>query len=122
MRSTTDWAARGVSYAARLRVLARGGSVRAEGNRLAVNGADEAVLLLAAATDFKGFAGRQLSNPVPVTASDLDRAAKKSFDELREAQKTDHKKYFNRVELILPSTANSPADGRAAGPVLARRG
>ena len=98
---------RGVSYAARLRILARGGSVRVEGNRLAVNGADEAVLLLAAATDFKGFAGRQLSDPVGTTANDLNEAAKKSFNELREAQKADHEKYFNRVKLNLPSTANS---------------
>ena len=98
---------RGVSYAARLRILARGGSVRVEGNRLAVNGADKAVLLLAAATDFKGFAGRQLSDPVGTTANDLNEAAKKSFNELREAQKADHEKYFNRVKLNLPSTANS---------------
>ena len=49
---------RGVSYAARLRALVRGGRVKADGNTLVVENADEAVLLLAAATDFKGFAGR----------------------------------------------------------------
>jgi alpha-L-fucosidase 2 len=48
----------GVTYAARLRVLVRGGSVSAQGNALRVEGADEAVLLLAAATDYRGFAGR----------------------------------------------------------------
>jgi len=108
---------RGVSYAARLRVLARGGSVRADGNRLVVEKADEAVLLLAAATDFKGFAGRQLSDPVAATRGDLDRAAKKPFDELRAAQKADHEKYFNRVEINLPATANSalPTVERLAG-------
>ena len=37
---------RGVSYAARLRVLNRGGSVKVQGNELAVVGADEVVLLL----------------------------------------------------------------------------
>ena len=108
---------KGVSYAARLRVLARGGSVKSDGNTLVVEKADEVVLLLAAATDFQGFAGRQLNDPVAATQSDLDQAAKKSFDELRAAQKADHEKYFNRVELNLPATANSalPTVERLAG-------
>ena len=108
---------RGVSYAARLRAVVRGGSVKADGKTLVVDKADEVVLLLAAATDFQGFAGRQLSDPVAATQSDLDKAAKKSFDELRAAQKADHEKYFNRVELNLPATANSalPTVERLAG-------
>ena len=77
---------KGVTYAARLRVLPRGGSVTADGSKLVVKNADEVILLLAAATDFRGFAGRQLSDPVAATQSDLDQAAKKSIDELREAQ------------------------------------
>ena len=108
---------RGVSYAARLRVLARGGSVKAQEGSLAVEGADEAVLLMAAATDYRGFAGRQLSDPVAATAGDLDRAAKKSFQELREAQAADHQHYFDRVELDLAATDNSrlPTIERLAG-------
>ncbi len=108
---------RGVSYAARLRVLARGGSVKAQEGSLAVEGADEAVLLMAAATDYRGFAGRQLSDPVAATAGDLDRAAKMSFQELREAQAADHQRYFDRVELDLPATDNSrlPTIQRLAG-------
>jgi alpha-L-fucosidase 2 len=108
---------KGASYAARLRVWTRGGSVRADGNRLVVEKADEVVLLLAAATDFKGFAGRQLNDPIAATQADLDKAAKKSFDELRAAQQADHQKWFNRVELNLPATANSalPTTRRLAG-------
>ncbi len=108
---------RGVSYAARLRVLARGGSVKAEEGSLAIEGADEAVLLLAAATDYRGFAGRQLSDPVAATAGDLERAAKMSFQELREAQAADHQRYFDRVELDLAATDNSrlPTIERLAG-------
>lgn len=107
----------GVTYSARLRVLARGGSVTADDNTLVVAGADEVVLLFAAATDFRGFAGRQLSDPVAATQRDLEQAAKKSFAELRAAQKTDHEHWFNRVALNLPVTANStlPTDQRLAG-------
>ena len=108
---------KGVTYAARLRVLAPGGFVKAEGKRLVVEQADEVVLLLAAATDFKGFAGRQLNDPIAATKDDLDKAAKKSFDGLRAAQSSDHEKWFNRVELHLPATTNSalPTDRRLAG-------
>lgn len=99
---------KGITYAARLRAQVYGGAVKAEGATLVVQGADEVVLLLAAATDYKGFAGRQLDDPSAATLGDLDRAAKKSFAELRAAQKVDHEKWFSRVELNLPATTNSP--------------
>ena len=107
----------GVTYAARLRVLARGGTVKSADNMLCVTGAAEVVLLVAAATDFRGFAGRQLTDPLAATTADLDRVAKKSFSELRETQHADHQYWFNRVELSLPATANSalPTDERLIG-------
>ena len=108
---------KGVSYAARLRARVRGGSLKTEGNTLVVEHADEVVLMLAAATDYKGFAGRHLDEPVAATRSDLDRAAKKSIEELRAAQQADHERWFNRVELTLPATTNSarPTPQRLAG-------
>jgi alpha-L-fucosidase 2 len=99
---------KGVSYAARLRVLAQGGSMKADGNRLGIEAADEVVLLLAAATDYRGFAGRQLTDPAKVTLSDLNIAEKKSFDELHAAQKADHKTWYNRVSLVLNGESVSP--------------
>ena len=108
---------KGVTYATRLRVVARGGTVKSTGNTLSITGANAVVLLVAAATDFRGFAGRQLSEPLTATSADLDRAAKKSFDELRAAQQADHQHWFNRVELSLAETANSalPTDERLVG-------
>ena len=108
---------KGVTYAARLRVLVTGGEVKTAGNTLQVTGAHEVVLLLAAATDFRGFAGRQLTDSLAATTNDLDRAAQKSFGELRTAQQADHQQWFNRVELCLPTTANSvlPTDQRLVG-------
>ncbi|MHB8522198.1 MAG: glycoside hydrolase family 95 protein [Limisphaerales bacterium] len=99
---------KGVSYAARLRVLATGGSVTADANKLVVKNADAVVLLFAAATDFHGFAGRQLSDPVAGTRNDLDQASRKTFAELRAAQKADHEKWFNRVSLNLNGGTASP--------------
>jgi len=54
---------KGVRYAARVRVVNKGGSLSVSGNVLSVSEADEVTLLIAAATDYQGFAGRQLQNP-----------------------------------------------------------
>jgi alpha-L-fucosidase 2 len=58
-----------------------------------------------------------LSDPLAATTADLDKAAAKSFEDLRAAQRADHQKWFDRVELHLPATANSalPTDARLAG-------
>ena len=98
---------KGVCYAGRLRVEVRGGTIKTEANTLRIAKADEVLLLFAADTDYKGFAGRQLDDPIAATLNDLNLAAVKSFDQLRAAQKADHEKYFNRVQLTLPETPNS---------------
>ena len=95
----------GLSYAARLRVV--GGSVKAEGNKLVVYAEDEVLLLFAAATDYRGMAGRQLTDPVAATTKDLDQAERKSYAALRKDQKAYHEEYFNRVTLTLPETKSS---------------
>ena len=107
----------GVTYAARLRVLSRGGSIKAEDNHLVVAEADEVLLLLAAATDFRGFAGRHLTDPVGATRADLDRAASRDFAALHREHVRDFQHWFNRVALDLPTTANSqlPTDRRLQG-------
>ncbi|NIL95793.1 MAG: glycoside hydrolase family 95 protein, partial [Planctomycetales bacterium] len=97
----------GLLVVGRVRVVARGGSVKAAGNTLAVTAADEVWLLLAAATDYRGIAGRQLSDPLAATTADLDQAEQKSFAQLRSAQQADHQRFFNRVTLSLPETNNS---------------
>jgi alpha-L-fucosidase 2 len=104
----------GLHYVGRLRVV--GGEVQAVGDSLEVRAQDEVLLLFAAATDYRGIAGRQLSDPLAATSEDLDKAEKKSFDELRAAQQADHEKLFQRVSLALPETANSalPSDQRLA--------
>ena len=95
---------KGVGYVGRLRVLNRGGAVSVGGSALAVSGADEVVLLIAAATDYQGFAGRQTKDPRAATRQDLDQAAKKSYEALRQAHISDYQKYFHRVSLDLKTT------------------
>ena len=90
---------KGVRYAARIRVVNKGGSVSVAGNVLKVEKADEVVLYITAATDYRGFAGRQLSDPVGATLSDLNQASGHSYKSLRQAHIADYQKYFKRVSL-----------------------
>ena len=108
---------RGVTYAARLRVLTTGGGVTQNSNQITVNGANEVVLLVTAATDFHGFGGRQLNDPLAATKTDLDQAASRTFKKLRRDHLRDFQSWFDRVELKLPATTNCtlPTDQRLAG-------
>jgi alpha-L-fucosidase 2 len=81
--------------------LAPGGQVSVHENVLSVRKANEVTLLIAAATDYQGFAGRRTKDPLAATLDDLDNAAKKSYDSLRQAHVADYQEYFQRVSLQL---------------------
>ena len=107
---------KGIKYVARIRVLHEGGEVSVHGNVLSVSNANEVVLLIAAGTDYQGFAGRQTKDPLAATLDDLNLAAKKSFKSLRKSHIADYQKYFNRVSLHLEpldaATAEKPTPER----------
>lgn len=101
----------GVKYAARVRVIARGGRVSNEAAVLHVRGADEAVILITAATDYNGFAGRHRLNPLAASEDDVAKAAAKSYAQLRAAHVADYERYFDRVTLRL-GPENSVAEAK----------
>jgi alpha-L-fucosidase 2 len=92
---------KGLKYAARVRVLQHGGQVSVRGNNLVVANADDAEILVTAATDYRGFSGRQTADPVAASLKDMIHAARKSYQALREAHIADYQKYFDRVSLEL---------------------
>ncbi len=95
-----------IAYQVRLRVLPKGGSLRMEEDRVLVEGADSAVLLLAAATNFKSF--QDVSGlPEPVVQAHLAGAAIRSYDALRGDHLRDYQRLFQRVSLTLPTSATS---------------
>ncbi len=98
---------KGLKYAARIRVLNHGGKIFTNGNVLSVRDANEVVLLISAATDYQGFAGRQTKGEQAASLDDLNRAAKISYKKLLKAHVADYQKYFNRVSLKLePANAD----------------
>ncbi len=107
---------KGVRYVARVRVLNRGGKVSVHENVLSVSQADEVILLIAAGTDYQGYAGRQTKDPSSATLNDLNLAAKKTFESLRAAHIADYQKYFRRVSLQL-----EPLDAAAAEKAMPER-
>ena len=100
---------KGVRYVARVRVLNRGGGISVNGDVLRVIKADEVVLLIAAGTDYQGYAGRQTKDPKLATLNDLNLVSEKSFETLRISHVADYQKYFQRVSLKL-----EPLDAAAA--------
>ena len=114
----SDVPGEGMYFAAVLRVQADGGTASIEGDRFRVRGANAFTVLLTAGTGFRGY------KAVPDTPVDdivrgaqraMDRAAVKSFDELRARQKADHQSLFRRVALRLgpnPDAAGMSTDKR----------
>ena len=100
---------KGIKYAARIQLLHQGGKVVASGQSIRITDADDVILLIAAATDYRGFAGRQLTDPVATTRKDLRKAARKSYEALRAAHVADYQKYFQRVHLELGHDGASAA-------------
>jgi alpha-L-fucosidase 2 len=94
----------GVKYAARLRVLNRGGKISAANGKISVTNADEALLLVTAATDYKRFAEIERRDLLAATEKDLNRASKKNFSALQKSHVADYQSFFNRVKLELASS------------------
>jgi alpha-L-fucosidase 2 len=91
-------------FDARLAVQAKGGQVVAEQGMLSVAGADEAVVLLAAASSYNGFDKdpvREGVDSAKKATSALSAAAQKNFSELLEQHTRDYAGLFDRVVLDL---------------------
>jgi alpha-L-fucosidase 2 len=99
----------GMKYAARLRALNKGGEVSVDDKLLVVKKADEVVLLVTAATDYKGFAGRRTSDPLVASEVDQKKAVTKTYAPLVAAHLRDYQRYFKRVSLRLgPANTVAP--------------
>lgn len=98
----------GLQYAAMLAAAETDGQVTATDTTVNVQGAQSVTLLLSAATSFRH------KDPGTKCSQDLDAAAAKSFDVLREAHVNDHAAFMNRVVLQLngPDKNGMPVNER----------
>jgi alpha-L-fucosidase 2 len=97
---TGSWSEPGMRFAAVLKVLTEGGAVRAEGGRLEVSGADAVTLLFSNATSFKNY--QDISGDALATVQGyMQRAAQRSYEQLRQRHLDDFRPLFSRVALRL---------------------
>ena len=92
-----------MKFAARMLVRANGGTISAEGETLVIKNADEAILLLTAATDYslEMMSFDRSIDPGKRAQAILDGAADKSWDDLRRDHVAEHSAMFERVSLDL---------------------
>lgn len=123
----------GMRFTAAMRVIASGGRTRAvereNGMVLLVEGADEALVLLAAGTNFDRShpAGiNSATDPAAAAQSRLQRVGSLSWATLREQHEQDHRRLYDRCSLLLTANREDlPTDRRineydaAADPGLA---
>ena len=110
----------GMTFDTQLSAVATGGRTWIDRGELHVQGADEVVLRLCAATSFNGFdrsPGREGKAPGPIAAGQLRAATGKAFAALRDAHVADHRALFDRVSLEIAPTSppkDLPTDERVA--------
>ncbi|MFC7338856.1 glycoside hydrolase N-terminal domain-containing protein [Haloferula chungangensis] len=85
----------GVRYAAHMKVIPEGGAVSAADGKVQVKAANSAVILITAATDFRGEGRLELSR------TRLADAASKSYAQLLKDHLAEHRRLYRRVKLDL---------------------
>jgi alpha-L-fucosidase 2 len=94
---------RGMRFAAEVRAQTKGGAINNTDGVLSVAGADEVVLLIDGATDFRG------GEPDAACAARIEAAAKVGHAALLEAHQAAHGRLFGRVSLELEGTPRDVA-------------
>lgn len=96
------------AYACHVLACAQGGELRAGDGVLEVCGADELVLLIAAATDYRG------QDPHELCRQRTDQVARRSYLQIRHDHEKAHRELFDRVQLDLGghAAAETPTDQR----------
>ena len=106
----------GMKFAFRIKAIHKGGTLKAEDDRLIVKDADEVVFLLTADTDYKmnfnpdfkdskAYVGNDPEQPPQAI---MNQALQKGYDELYRNHENDYTSLFNRVRLQLNPEENSP--------------
>lgn len=92
----------GMTYAVRLRAIAKGGKVKYNGSTLTVTKADEVLLVLTAGTDYRlNFPDYKGADPKKSTLVQLKKAASKKYADLIKTHSTDYSSLFAKVHLQL---------------------
>ena len=97
----------GMNYAARLKAVATGGTVSFSNDTMVVKNADEVILFLTAATNYKSeYPNYQGDDPIKTTLEQLNKATSKSYTSLLNRHTDDFSTLLGKVNLQL--SGNDP--------------
>jgi alpha-L-fucosidase 2 len=97
---TGSWDQPGMRFAAVLKVLTEGGSVRSAEGRLEISSANSVTILFSNATSFRNYHDIG-GDALGAAQGYLERASKQSYDALRQRHVNDFRQLFSRVQLRL---------------------
>ncbi len=102
-----------LTFEARARVSAPGGSVSSDGERLHISGSAEVTIHLAAATSYRRYDDVS-GDPVALTTTALDALRAKPYEAIRDDAIAEHRRLFRRVAIDLGHTdaETRPTDER----------
>ena len=94
----------GMAFETRVKTLNKGGSIKAEKDKIIVKDADEVVFILTAATSYNGFdksPAYEGVDPKPIINQYFKAIEKKTYLDLYKTHLADYKKLFDRVDIQL---------------------
>jgi len=95
-----------LKYEARIKALPEGGSMVLKGSRLKIENANAVTLYFVAATNFVNYKDVSADQHARVEKM-MAHLEGSSFTDIKQSAVEDHRKYFDRVSLTLPTTDNS---------------
>ncbi|MEV0620067.1 glycoside hydrolase N-terminal domain-containing protein [Nonomuraea sp. NPDC050404] len=101
-----------MAFEAQVQVVTQGGTRTDDGDKITVSGADSAVFVLSAGTDYAGsYPTYRGEDPHAKVTAAVDAASAKGYDALLRAHLADYRELFDRVKLDLGgSTPTVPTD------------
>lgn len=98
----------GMRFAAALQVIPKGGAARVTDQGIAVNGADECLLIWSAATDYNRVEpGVRGADPDPVVKETMDKAAERSYSQLLTSSVANYLQMYDRNSFTLGGASDS---------------
>ena len=111
-----EWGGQGMEAETWLKVVSEGGALTLDSASVRLEGADEAYLLIGAATSFRDrFTAPTPEDKEPATelANTMHAAEQKPYAALRQAHRDDYQKLYHRVSLQLPTRGDTTQNTRA---------
>jgi alpha-L-fucosidase 2 len=100
---------KGIQFAAKFKVLTKGGTLMDHDNEIIVKGANEAIVLFSASTSYYGH------DPKEVVSTEIKKVEKMNFSALKQSHHRKYKPLFERVSLEITdslSKSDIPTDKR----------